>query len=331
MKKTFVRSAVVILTVLFLTGFAQSALANNKVTLKAVHFLPSFMEISKDFIELTKRISTASGGELEIKILGGPDVFAPPAQADALRKGIIDCLMCPTEYYKQLLPEATTFHLGLLTAAEERETGFYDYMKKRHAEFGVYYVGRTRAADPFFVYLKKPIAKPEDLAGLKIGRSAPLASNLYKSFGATHVTVQAGGFYSALERGVVDGVGHPCDGITGLSLGEVSDYLLNEPVYPRNSTVFLMNLKKYESLPDNLKKIINDNTIAWENERIGVDDARIAKTLEIAKEKGFTFINFSKEDSKKFADRAFQVEWDVIKEKQPERYDTLRKLLKQQP
>jgi len=329
MKKSFLLSAGVIVIALFLTSFAQSACAREKIVLKAVHFLPSFMEVSRDFIELTKRINEASGGELEIKALGGPEVFAPPAQPDALRKGIIDCLMCPTEYYKQLLPEAIVFHLGLLTAAEERESGFYDYMQKRHAEFGFYYVGRTRAADPFFVYLKKPVYKPEDFAGLKIGRSSTLVSNLYKSYGAIHVTLQAGDFYNALERGVVDGVGHPCDGITGLSLGEVSTYLLNEPLYPRNSTVFLMNLKKYESLPDHLKKIINDTTIAWENERVGIDEARIAKTLEIGKEKGFKFLKFSKEDSKRFFDRAFQDEWDILKEQVPERYATLRKLLKQ--
>ena len=323
------RTSAILAALIFALCVHSTAAFSKTITLKAVHFLPGFMDISKDFIELTKRINEAAGDEMNIKVVGGPDVLPPREQAEALRRGIIDCLMCPTEYYKQLLPEATVFHLGTLTPEEERESGFYDYMQKRHEEFGIYYVGRTRAYDPFFLYLKKEITKPEDLGSLKVGRSAPLAANLYKSFGASVVTVQAGDFYSSLERGVVDGVGHPCDGITGLSLGEVAKYVLNEPVYPRNSTVFIMNLKKYQSLPDNLKKIINDTTIAWEKERVGIDDARVKSILELGSKKGITYLTFSPEDSQKFKDRAMQVEWDVIKEKQPESYQTLKKLLRQ--
>ena len=238
------------------------------------------MDICKEFKELTTRISEQTNGELQIKILGGPDVIPPPEQAEALRKGIIDCLMCPAEYYKGLLPEANSFHLGTLTAAEERQSGFYDYMLKRHKEFGIFYVGRTRSNDPFFVYLKKKVEKPEDFEGLKIGRGAPLASKLYQSFGATVVNVQTGDFYNALERGVVDGVGHPSDGMTGLSLPEVAEYLLAEPHYMRNSTVFLMNLKQFNQLPAHIQKIITDTTIAWENERVATDQARVEKELK---------------------------------------------------
>lgn len=313
-----------------LSGLTSPGVASGKeIKLKAVHFLPAFMDVCKDFIELTKRINSQTEGELQIKVLGGPDVIPPPEQAEALRKGIIDCLMCPTEYYKGLLPEATVFHLGTLTPAEERESGFYDFMVERHKSFGIFYVGRTRAYDPFFVYLKKKIEKPEDFAGLKIGRSAPLCSTLYKSFGASVVTVQAGDFYSALERSVVDGVGHPSDGMTGLSLPEVAEYLLAEPVYLRNSTVFLMNLDQFNKLPGHIQKIIIDTTIAWENERVAIDAARVEKELGIGKQKGLKFINFSEADSKKFSDRAFQVEWDVIKDKQPDLYPELKKLLKQ--
>ena len=328
MKKVLFSGFVSMLIAFFCTGFTKPAMS-EEITLKGVHFLPAFMSVSKDFIELTKRINNQSKGELNIKIAGGPEVLPPPDMAEALRKGIIDVLMCPTEYYDKLLPEATVFHLGTLTAAEERKSGFYDFMVERHKTFGIYYVGRTRAYDPFFVYLKNKINKPQNLKGLKIARSANLGVSLYQSFGATVVTLQAGDFYSALEKGVVDGVGHPSDGIPGLSLGEVAKYVLDEPVYIRNSTVFLMNLEKYNSLSPKLKKIINDTTIAWEKERIGIDPKRVQKELSLGKKQNVNFIKFSKSDSKKFSDSAMQVEWDILKQKQPELYPKLKQLLKQ--
>ena len=139
MKKKRVTALMVgMLITLLCTGIFNPAPALCKViTLKAVHFLPSFMDISKDFIELTKRINKQTEGELVIKVLGGPDVMPPPEQAEALRRGVIDCLMCPTEYYKHLLPEATVFHLGMLTAAEERESG------DRHEDFWRRAIGRA--------------------------------------------------------------------------------------------------------------------------------------------------------------------------------------------
>lgn len=203
-------------------------------------------------------------------------------------------------------------------------------MVERHKKFGIYYVGRTRAYDPFFVYLNKKVEKPEDLAGLKIGRSAPTCVPLFKSLGATVVTVSAGEFYSALERGVIDGAGHPSDGITGLSLPEVAKYLLNEPIFIRNSTVFLMNLKRFDSLSPKIQKIINDTTIAWEIERIGIDQKRVTETLALGKKKGLEFRNFSPEDSKRFFDLAYQTEWENEKiNRVPEAYPTLKELLEQ--
>lgn len=299
------------------------------IKLKAVVFLPGFMDICKDFVELTNRINKQTEGEMEIKVIGGPEAIPPPEMAEALRKGIVDCLMCPTEYYKPLLPEATVFHLGLLTQAQERESGFYDFMVERHKKFGFYYVGRTRAYDPFFVYLNKKVATPEDLAGLKIARESPLCVPFFKALKVTVVSVKTPEYYSALERGVVDGVGHPSDGMTGLSMPEVAKYFLNEPFYLRNSTVFLVNLDRYNQLPKKFQKIINDTTIEWEKERVNIDQARVARELEIGKQKGMEFLNFSPEDSKRYVDLSYQVEWDVLKKRVPDLYPTLRELLKQ--
>lgn len=331
MKKTHFSSLIVCLLItLLFTGSTKSVLASGKlIKLKAVHFLPAFMDISKEFIELANRINSRTKGELEIKVVGGPETIPPREQAEALRKGIIDALMCPTEYYKPILPEAAVFHLGMLTPAEERVSGFYDFMVDRHKKLGIFYVGRTRVYDPFFIYTNKKVSKPEDFAGQKIGRSARLCVSLFKSLGATVVTVKAGGFYTALERGIVDGVGHPSNGITGLSLPEVADYMLDEPVYLRNSTVFLMNLNRYNNLPAKLQKIIVDTTIEWEKERVGIDQAIITSNLKIGKQKGIKFLHFSPKDSKRYFDLAYQVEWDAIKEKVPDLYPILRKLLKQ--
>lgn len=321
---------VFILVAVIFTGFTASGFASEEVIrLKATYFLPGFMDICKDFVELTNRINQRAEGKLEIKVMGGPEVIPPLEQADALRRGVIDCLMCPTEFYKPNLPEATVFHLSMLTPAEERESGFYDFMVERHAKFGIFYAGRTRAYDPFFIYTKKKLSKLEDFSGKKIGRESPLCVPFLKALGATVVTLKTPDYYNALERGVVDGVGHPSDGMTGLSLPEVAEYYIATPFYLRNSTVFLINLEKYNRLPPKLKKIIMDTTIEWENERVNIDRARVASELSIGEQKGIQPLHLSPEDAQKYVDLSYQVEWDIIKDRLPDLYPTLKKLLKQ--
>ena len=90
-----------------------------------------------------------------------------------------------------------------------------------------------------------------------------------------------------------------------------------------------MNLNTFNSLPEHIQKIITDTTIAWENERVAIDQARVEKELKIGEEKGIKLLKFSPEDAKKFSERAYQVEWDIIKEKQPDLYPELKKLLRQ--
>ena len=45
-------------------------------------------------------------GDLKIRDLGGPEVTPRQKQAPAMKRGLIDIIICPAAYYGGLLPEA---------------------------------------------------------------------------------------------------------------------------------------------------------------------------------------------------------------------------------
>jgi TRAP-type transport system periplasmic protein len=295
--------------------------------LKAVTFLPLYLQRSKEFIQITERINEQTEGKVNIEVIGGPEAVPPMEQAEALRKGTVDAALLPVNYYESLLPEAIVFHLSQLSPAEERESGFYDYMVERHKEFGMYYLGRTRHQDPMFVYTNEKVSEPADLAGQKIGRSNTLGVPFLEELGATIVNVQAGDMYTSMERGVVDGVMHPLEGAGVMSFGEVAKYVIDHPVYVRNSTLFLLNLDTWNELPDDIKSTMQDVIIDWENERKELDVKENEGYREVALEAGMEFITFSEEDAEYYTNLAYQIEWDIMKEINPDLYNTYRDLL----
>lgn len=83
---------------------------------------------------------------------------------------------------------------------------------------------------------KKPIYKPEDLAGLKIRvQKSPIAVEMINAFGGSATPVDWGELYTALQSNVVDGAENNTPSITTAFHHEVAKYYtVNEHTYSPN-------------------------------------------------------------------------------------------------
>src|SRR5690606_5912047 len=86
-----------------------------------------------------------------------------------------------------------------------------------------------------------------------------VAGDIIESMGASPVGLPANDIYTSLQRGVVDGLSFPWEAITTFKLDELTKYHTNIPFYS-SALMMTMNKEKYESLPDDLKKVIDDNS-----------------------------------------------------------------------
>ena len=113
-----------------------------------------------------------------------------------------------------------------------------------------------------FHLAKKQVKVMEDLAGLKIRAATPMLTTMVKALGATPVSIPAPDTYTALERGTVDGTIFPWEAISSFKLAEVLRHHVVVGLYVAPLFTF-MNQKKYDSLPPDLKKVIDDLSGAW--------------------------------------------------------------------
>ncbi|MEA2039034.1 MAG: TRAP transporter substrate-binding protein, partial [Thermodesulfobacteriota bacterium] len=117
---------------------------------------------------------------------------------------------------------------------------------------------------PGIIHTKgKAVHKMGDLKGIKIRSHGPTAE-MIKALGGTPVAFPMPELYQALQKGVVNGGIYPEEASKGWRLAEVTDYSI-----PCDSTGYglgffvVMNKDKWNSMPDDVKKTIEEINSEW--------------------------------------------------------------------
>ncbi|HRP77815.1 MAG TPA: TRAP transporter substrate-binding protein [Aquamicrobium sp.] len=114
----------------------------------------------------------------------------------------------------------------------------------------------------------RPITGPDDLKGIKMRTlQAPTILSTYRAYGANPTAMAYTEVYNGLQQGVVEGQENPFANIYSMKFHEVQKYMtLTAHAYHTYAAV--MNKQAWDSLPDDLKKVISDAMI------VGRDAAR---------------------------------------------------------
>ncbi len=107
----------------------------------------------------------------------------------------------------------------------------------------------------YSLYTKKPITSIDDLKGKRF-RTSPVYVPFIKALGAEAVIMPAGEIYTAIERGVIDGVAWPKGGVTDLGLQKQIKYQIS-PSYWKVDTSMIMNLDRWKQLSKEDQDLIN--------------------------------------------------------------------------
>lgn len=115
---------------------------------------------------------------------------------------------------------------------------------------------------PGIIHSKEPIREVADLNGVKVRGASRMVTNLFEKFGATSVGMPVPAVPEALSKGVIDATTIPWEVTAALKVPELvknHTEFSNKALYTV-TFVLAMNKAKYESLPDDLKKVIDENS-----------------------------------------------------------------------
>lgn len=259
-------------------ALASSLSQAEEIVLKVAHFWPSTALAQKKILEpWCDTIKQQSQGRLVCQIypamqLGG----TPPQLIQQAMDGIADIVWTLPGYTPGRFPSVEAFELPFMTKqAEGASHALWDYYQQYGKEdFKGVKPLAFNVHDAGYVHNNKhPIKMLADFRGLKMRAPTRMTNKMLAYFGATPVAMPLPALPDALSKGVVDGYVLPWEVIPTMKLNELTRYHSEtDPSQPAlYSAVFTiaMNQAKYDSLPADLQKIIDDNSGAGLSAAIG--------------------------------------------------------------
>lgn len=287
----------------WLTGTA-GALA-QEVTLRLHQFLPPQANVPKLVLDpWADKVEQESGGRIKIERypamqLGG----TPPQLIDQALDGTVDIVWTLPGSTPGRFPSTEVFELPfMMTNAEATSRAYWDLFESRmkDTEFKDLHIIGVWVHGPGHIHSKQPIAKLEDMQGKKIRAPTRMINALLGQLGATPVGMPVPQITEALSKGVIDGCVIPWEVTPALKVPElVSNHTEFSGDHALYTTTFVlaMNKAKYESLPDDLKKVLDDNSGQEFAAFAGrTQEGADAPSRQIAVDRGNNIITLTEED-----------------------------------
>ena len=240
----------------------------QQVTLKLHHFVPAQANQQKFWFEpWAKKLEQEFGGKLKVEIypsmqLGGRQ----PQLYDQAKDGVVDIVWTVSGSTPGRFPRRGV-RATISFARDRRKTApavweFYEAHAKDELKdvkpLAVWGFGSG------VLFTKDVVIKtPADAKGLKLRASNRQTNDAFALIGAQPQSIPPPGVPEALAKGVVDGVVFPYDAVIPFKLDEltnrVSEFGGDRNFY-NSVLLFVMNKAKYDGLPADLKKVIDDNS-----------------------------------------------------------------------
>ena len=242
---------------------APAAPADGKTYILVVVNHDASTSMCEEYVEtLCNMMSEASGGRLQFSFNPGGSLLGATETMDGVKDGTADICWSATSFFGSRFPISEFINLcgnGITSArmATDVYQQMYEEIPELQAELGDWKIIALHSCSygPVSTVGKK-IEKPEDFKGLQIRTAGTIAAQYITALGANPMTVPTSEVYESIEKKVIDGFTNDWHNIDCFKLYEPIDYCLDLPI-SYTSCFVMMNKNTYDSLPDDLKAIVD--------------------------------------------------------------------------
>jgi len=249
---------------LLLTGSALFAgPAAAQIVLTASSWLPPSHILSETQKDWCTQLEQKTAGKAKCNILPR-GVSAPPGTLDAVRNGLADLSYTVHGYTpgRFIHTQMAEFAFGgdsseATSVAFQRVYAKYPALADEHKGVKVLTVFTH---GPGMVFnTKHPVTKIDDLAGMKWRVGGGMVNEISKALGMNVTLKPAPESYELLSTGVMDGTLFPAESVESFKIDKVIRFATSFPGGLYNTSfVFMMNQAKYDSLPADVKKVVDE-------------------------------------------------------------------------
>ncbi|MBO1076284.1 TRAP transporter substrate-binding protein [Roseomonas marmotae] len=240
----------------------------QEVTLRLHHFLPPMANVPRHFLTpWARKVEKDSDNRIRVQIfpsmqLGG----APPQLYDQARDGVADLIWTLPGYTPNRFPRLEAFELPFVAdsraavnarAAQEFAEAHLAEELREVRPIAVW------AHDGGLIHANRPVATMEDLRGLKLRFPTRMAGEALTALGASPIGMPVPQVPEALSQRVLDGAVVPWEVVPSIKLQELVRYhtaIPGSPTFYSATNILAMNRARYESLPAELRQVIDRNS-----------------------------------------------------------------------
>ena len=246
-----------------------SALAQQTVTLKFHTFMAPQSNV---WINMHKawmsKVEAESGGRIKFEAYPAMQLGGTPVQLyDQAKDGVVDIVWTLPGNTAGRFPRIEVFELPfMMSNAEATSKAYWEYVQTMAPdEFKDVQVIALHVHGPGVIHTtEKPVKTTGDMKGLKMRAPTRQVTKLMGILGATPVGMPLPGIPDALSKGTINGCVIPWEVVPSVKVQELTKYHAEfDPAGGALYTttfVMAMNKAKYNSLPPDLKKVIDNNS-----------------------------------------------------------------------
>ena len=297
------------------------SMAQPTVTLKFHTFMAPtsnvWLNMHKAWMD---KVEKDSGGRIKFEAYPAMQLGGTPVQLyDQARDGVVDVVWTLPGNTAGRFPRVEVFELPfIMNNAEATSKAYWEYVQTFAAdEFKEVQVIALQVHGPGVIHtVDKAVKSVDDMKGVKMRAPTRQVTKLMGSLGATPVGMPLPSIPDALSKGTIQGCVIPWEVVPSVKVHELTKFSAEfDPAGGALYTttfVMAMNKAKYNSLPADLKKVIDANsgieTSGWlgKTQQAGDSAGRKAAT-----DRGNTVFTLSAADAQEFRrkSRALEVEW----------------------
>jgi TRAP-type transport system periplasmic protein len=237
--------------------------ASAQTVLTASSWLPPSHTLSETQKEWCALLEQKTAGKAKCNILPRA-VAAPPATFDAVRNGLADLSFTVHGYTPGRFVTTQMAEVPFLGQSAEASSVAFQRMYAKYPAFAEEHKGvkvlTVFTHGPGIVFnTKRPIATADDLSGLKWRVGGGMVNEISKAMGMNVTLKPAPESYELLSTGVMDGTLFPAESVESFKIDKVVKYATSFPGGLYNTSfVFIMNQAKYDGLPADVKKVVDE-------------------------------------------------------------------------
>lgn len=235
-------------------------------SMRLAHFLPPQHPVHAAVEAWAASIAKDSGGELKIDLFPAQQLGAAFDHYNLARDGIADIAAVNPGYQPGRFPIAGAIELPMMFSnaiggSQAADEWYREYAKVDMPD--VHFCMATIHEPASFHTASKAVMVPEDVKGLRVRTGNATIAQFVQALGGSNIQGSTAEVKDILDKGVADSVTWPWGSVILFGVAGSVKHHLDIPLSV-SSLMFVVNKRKYESLSDANRKVLDDHcTPEW--------------------------------------------------------------------